>query len=570
MLTYFVSWTYITIVCLAWGNLSINWLAKRLSIRVADIGLPFICLTGISVVATLSFYLSVFFPLNWKIHVLIVLPALFHYFYPVNRNRIKFQLQNAFLGLSVRGYSLLSACLILILLISSHEIIHPDTLAYHAQAIQWMEKFRAVPGLANLQRELGFQSSWFALQAVFTPFGDLVNFFVIPGCILSWYILFVVKKIDTCCLYRETGNSIKSGIEWGWVFLLLYTIGSWTQLRLTAASASPDFAVTLFILSAVYIFCQTDRDPENSTFYFLICSMLSGSVLAIKLSAISIILLPFFVVTYCFYHRRYRIGSWISLIVLVSIIPLLIRNFVASGYILYPSVTPDLFNTDWKMRSSELQSFGHYITAYARYPLRFIDADRMVNIPLFEWIPLWWKHLKFPDQLLLLIILTAAFANLFIPALRKSKMVRSQWLILIVSFSGSLLWFIKAPDPRFGTGFLIVLAYGLIWPIRNIDIMLNKSSIAFFYKGMVWSLTLLIATYSVYRLAIFFKPTEIVYPSGIRKVNYKEYNRGNLKTFIITDTTGCGITPVPCLADSSVKLIPRGQLITDGFKSAGK
>jgi hypothetical protein len=45
---------------------------------------------------------------------------------------------------------------------------HFDTYLYHMSSIQWIEQYRAVPGLANVQERLGFNSSIFVLSAGFS------------------------------------------------------------------------------------------------------------------------------------------------------------------------------------------------------------------------------------------------------------------------------------------------------------------------------------------------------------------------------------------------------------------
>jgi hypothetical protein len=53
---------------------------------------------------------------------------------------------------------LFSTCLLLILVMSTWTIVHPDTLGYHAQTIQWIEKYKAIPGLVHLHVRFGYQA----------------------------------------------------------------------------------------------------------------------------------------------------------------------------------------------------------------------------------------------------------------------------------------------------------------------------------------------------------------------------------------------------------------------------
>lgn len=50
---------------------------------------------------------------------------------------------------------------------TSQTITYYDTGLYHFQAIRWLSRFGAVPGLALIHSRFGFTSSWFALAAPF-------------------------------------------------------------------------------------------------------------------------------------------------------------------------------------------------------------------------------------------------------------------------------------------------------------------------------------------------------------------------------------------------------------------
>ncbi|MBP3277537.1 MAG: hypothetical protein J6M44_01135, partial [Butyrivibrio sp.] len=51
---------------------------------------------------------------------------------------------------------------------ASHGIMHYDSDLYHAQAIRWIEEYGIVKGLGNLHVRLAYNSSAFALSALFS------------------------------------------------------------------------------------------------------------------------------------------------------------------------------------------------------------------------------------------------------------------------------------------------------------------------------------------------------------------------------------------------------------------
>ena len=74
---------------------------------------------------------------------------------------------------------------------SSWTVIHPDTLGYHAQTIQWIEKYKAVPGLAHLHVRFGYQWLWFVDSALFGfSFTGKEGITLLNSTVLFWFFIF--------------------------------------------------------------------------------------------------------------------------------------------------------------------------------------------------------------------------------------------------------------------------------------------------------------------------------------------------------------------------------------------
>lgn len=561
-------WFYISFICFVWGNIMYEAI-KKIIADIPETAFSITCLAGLSIVGVIAFYLSLFIPLNWIANCVIIFPVLIYCLFKKNRNTIKLQILSTFKSFSPLGYSLLLVCILMTLIISASKIIHPDTLAYHAQLIQWFQAYKAVPGIVNLKLEFGFQSLFFATQAIFKAVNENGNYFSLGGCVVCWYFIFIIKKIDAIFLNPTYLNYRIQNSQWGWLLLLTYTLFSFTQVRLTIASASPDFIVTLLLLVIAYLFFKNKSEGKNKIFYLLLVSFFSCIAFTTKLSSACILLLPIGITIYFFYNRNFKIATCIGVLSTLIIIPFLVRNIVSSGYLLYPSSFPDFFNADWKLKISNLYQFQNYITSYARYPVTFAQAQKNIQISFVEWIPIWWKHIAIIDCMLLCGILLLLLLNIIFLKSFVKKLKEKFYLYIFLIFSaGSIVWFIKAPDPRFGTGFLIPLLYLLyLSQERKINLWINKIN-PLIYKGVTCCMILLIMSYSVYRIMYFLNKSEIIYPAGIEKVKYKKIDYNNINVYLITDTaTGCGITPVPCITDTSQKIIMRGSSITNGFKS---
>jgi hypothetical protein len=275
--------------------------------------------------------------------------------------------------------------------------------------------------------------------------------------------------------------------------------------------------------------------------------------------------LPMVIMINLWRHHSYKAFLMLAVFVALVIAPLLIRNVIASGYLLYPSSVPDWFNPDWKYSLENLHRFQHYITSYARYPTEAVNGQESTNIFSLQWVPAWWKHLGFADQSLLCSIVALLVANLiFLKSFYRQQTNRARIVFTIV-LAGCLLWFFKAPDPRFGTGFLLTLSAALYLPFFR-ETRFDKA-IGIINRALSWLVILLVSGYTVYRLVAFFAPSEIIYPAGIDRVDYTELNDKAIKIYLVNDSAGCGLTPVPCISDSSLQFVPRGPSVIDGFKA---
>jgi hypothetical protein len=567
MIINLLFWCYITLICLVWGNLFIQVLLKKIMSIPGETELGVVCLAGLAIIGCIAFYFSIFFALDWRAHLLILVPAILYCLSSENRKCLKDQFNRCFRNLSPKSYFFLGSCILMLLLLSSHKIIHPDTLAYHTQSIQWFQKYGVVPGLVHLKLELGFQSIWFAIQALFNPFPDTINLTSSGGCIVCWFLIFIIRKMETVSpglisFSLKTGNS-----GWGWILLLIYSLISWTQIRLTAASESPDFIVTLLILSAFYSFYQAGSDRGDKNYYFLLATLFSCTAITGKLSSISISFIPAIICIYFLFRGRYKSLLIFAFFSFAIIIPLLVRNLIVSGYILYPSAYADIFNPDWKLDFSRLHNFQDYITAYARFPIDSTESGKSIALPFSKWIPTWWDHLAIADKVLLSTVFLAGIINMvFLKLFLKTLKRKAYSAIFIVAVSGSLLWFFKAPDPRFGSGFLISLLYILYLPLKGIRVFLIQRIKPILYSVMVWSLGLGVMAYSVYRIQRHFYFKELVIPAGIGKVDYIQINDNKITINLVTDSTGCGLTPVPCIAGDRQYFMPRGKQVSEGFR----
>jgi len=553
MLIALFMWIYITGVCFTWGIIICRLLiSRKLFFPIELPHFSLICLTGMAVAGTIALYVSIFLPLNLYTHLFILLPALLCWLITPLRSKMFFQFRKAF-SFSGLPLAIFGMAIMMVLVISTYKIIHPDTLSYHVQSIIWFETFKAVPGTVHIDLELAFQSLWFATNALFHwNFNTPGYAFYLNGAVLSWFFLFICGSI------RVNGQANAKTATL--LVVLIFTLISWTQVRLTAASASPDFIVSLYILGAGFIFLEGKKDKYYTHWMVIIFSM---AAISIKLSAFTMALLPLMLVISWIKKKKFMLASRSIFFCLLFLIPILARNSIASGYPFYPSGFLNIMNVEWKLSMPALEAFQQYIMNYARIPVDGNAVTTSVDVHS-NWIPAWWNYLATADKLLLSLIFLLAIANLGYLHKSRKILASEEIMLLATSITGSILWFVLAPDPRFGTGFLMLLASLLAHILvkhKQLGSVISKRALIV----VCWIILSGITGYTLYRFNRFFEPDQVFYPKGVELGDYKMVNCQNVTLYVPLLDSICGSIPAPCMVDSCNRVIPIGDVTTDGF-----
>ena len=554
------SWIYISLVCLIWGN----WILKSLfGIQNIDvIEFPVICFIGMSVFGIITFYLSLLVPLfpviKWGLQLLAMVPLMRGSI----RNEILSQLKRCFRHFTMMGFIFLAVSTAMVLVVCSAPVIHPDTLNYHVFSTQIFDLFGALPGIANLKPELGFQSMWFAALAFFHfSFSESILIFPLNGCVMIWVVIFLISGASGI---KKTLNSPGTLTRQIWyLVLILFALLSWTQIRLTASSLSPDFIAAITILLAFYFFSgiRSLQERENSD---LIAVFLSAVAVSIKLSAIPVLLITGVIAGFYLARRKFVMVIQVGLLLTLLLTPIVIRNIISTGYPVYPSTFADFFNTDWKIEKTNVLNFQKYITAYARYPVLRSDSVPAYEKSWIDWLPLWWNHLYMVDRALMIVVISGILLNVFF--LRKIRFAYSRRLYsgLFIAMIGTGFWFVNAPDPRFGTGFLLPFVYFLYFPFVVYWTAKKAEFIKKAQNAAMKIATFLMLIYIGYRAVYFFHPRQLFFPEGIKQVSNAQSDcDAKIKKMVLTNTV-----PLPPLTDSCMFFRFRGTSIKQGFMPA--
>jgi hypothetical protein len=266
--------------------------------------------------------------------------------------------------------------------------------------------------------------------------------------------------------------------------------------------------------------------------------------------------------------KKIRTLLFCKLICIVILIPFVARNIISSGYAAFPSTFPDVANVDWKLGKEKNTLMRKYILAYARTnsQAKIENIENSNSMKIREWLPIWWKNQSAADKSILIVMVFSALL-LFIRTRKAFESDQRTKMALVTALAGITFWFIQAPDPRFGFGFIIILpaiVSGLYTPV-------SEKSFGDIRKKALLIITLITTVvtgiYIVYRVINFFSPSQLLLPMGIKQVNYKTVKCNKVNINIPETVYDCGNINVPCAYDSCKTFVPRGEKITDGFRT---
>lgn len=564
MLQLLIHTILISVTCIIWGIpvfifLKKNenegyWLEKGLSF------FPFLFFSGLLIISLISSWLILFIPLTSN-YFLIFSITLFIFLRFRFKNDIN-EIGKILKGLNIRlsGLTLfITLAIILLLLLGTSKPVNPDTQLYHLQIIRWTNEYGVVPGMANIYPRLGLGSNWFNLISLFhiESFSHQ-NFTFLNTSTTIWFLLWLTGKYQ---YYVSSPQSKINKIFALFCFLLTtYFFFDWQLFRDTANSTSYDFIVTI-----IFIFCLSyitenilrKESLEKPSLYFIFISL---SVISFKLSGVFIFVLILF---YIINVKSTKFLFKTLALSIVLLIPILIKNYITTGYVLYPSLI-SVANPDWQMPATLARHFKEYIinsNRYYNHQLGFIDTFEKNH---FNWIIFWFNGILFKHKLLLGLSLTSLLLIFFDP-LKSIITTRFKELIFVIwiMIAG---WFFMAPDPRFAFGFLLFAAF------LPLSLWLGEKLSEKFYNVFFLILSIGILAYGYSKSNYLIKkPSHFIYPV---ENDTPPFLTLNIQGILVNEpekinnnwNNRCFFTPLPCICEKNPYLRPRGNKLSNGFK----
>jgi len=331
-----------------------------------------------------------------------------------------------------------------------------DAGLYRLGIINYAAEYRAIPGLANLHSRFGFNSALGPLAAFMgNGFWEDNGFRIVTGFVFLLLLTEVGLRI-LAPRKRTPGDFL---IVLGWAFaawVVLDDSGRWM------ASPSQDLMALVTALVA-FVFLVDFVNPSSRQPWFasaaLITAATSASIRPLSwLLVVSLLLTIYLASIWLKPRERIGLGAHLYLlptlgVVFVLGVVMMIRDAIISGWLLFPFTAFPL-PLDWRTVNPKGDSLG--ITWWGRAPGSSIDQAQAQG-----WFGPWLDSFVFGREMRFFAL--AIIASLLpILWLAGRRAWRQSWpaisLSLFPALVTSVVWFITAPDIRFGWAGLFALA----------------------------------------------------------------------------------------------------------------
>ncbi len=405
-----------------------------------------------------------------------------------------------------------------------------DYYLYYLPTLNWLNRFPALPGLANFQSRLGFNSNWHLIQASLrfdTNWPTVLN--------LSLWLVMVMGALQT---WGDSNASKFKKLIFCFFPLPVYIIYKYLNVP------SPDFPVMVVTFLIIMLSWEIVERKSKAVITLYILAFIG---IGIKASAVALLAFPVGLTFYL--NQKSRILNF-TLLGFLLLGPFLIRNFIISGYWVYPLPITGFIKPDWQVPASILLEETAYVKASGKIPAGY--TLQSAELGLLEWFPVWIKYQK-ATHLILLLSAVSMSIILFIRALKETK----YYFILFPYLLALGFWFLTAPNPRFAYGLLFTALFGILAHLGERLIKSDGKTLSLFTGGAVaLALVAFVAT------AVKVKPLQV----DLSELNFKKITSGNIVFYEASKNGLCGSGCFPCTNYLTPNLELRGKDLEKGFR----
>lgn len=560
MYTTLICFLFTSYIFFIFGNKTIYIFNKKELINYSFFDFYFI---GLCTVGCLFNFWSLFLPTNFIVTVILLFVSLI---VTIKNKKYYSSIFKSYLDYLIKNKSISFLFLLVTIIVLLFAVILPrnyDSYLYHINAIQWIEKFRVVPGLANLHNRFGLNSSLFVLCAGFS-FSELYNqtFFIINSLTYLFFFYWLIKEIF-----------IRKGAAGFFLLLFLYFF---TQQYGSDISSPGTDLLPNVLVSYILINLLTEKDVLFKKYLMFI--IITLFCLTLKLTIFPIVTIGLIAIHHKFKNVIISIKQ-LSFFCVIILTPWFIRNIILTGYIIYPFEGIDLFHFDWQVSHESLIDINKWICSWGRVP--FKDCNIVLQMPFKIWFRIWWQNALFKNQIFYILSLFSPLFIIVYYLIYKKENNNIFYFSIVVGILGVLFWFFTSPDIRFCFAFVLILA---LFPIFIFENIIDRIKI-FFNPLLIISLfyILFLISQDSYKLfcedyhsikkisKYIYLPNDIYFVKFKRNVKFNShliYSKNNVKYEIYEPEiirTQC-YDKFPCTWLFNYNLKLRGKDLQEGFK----
>ncbi len=467
---------------------------------------------------------------------------------------------------------------------TSHGLMHYDTDLYHAQSIRWIEEYGAVRGLGNLHLRLGYNSAAFALSALYsfhflgTSMHAMAGYFAL---LLAWQCVGLVD------IARRKHPVLSDFVR---VISVYYLFTIFDEM----VSPASDYFMTTMVLYIIIVWLDLYVEHERSFLPHALLSLCALYAATIKLSAAPVVLLAIYPIYRLITKRKKGAVKPVLYFIVFGIMivfPFLARNFVLTGWLIYPMTGIDFFSPVWKVPVQKAMSDAHEIISYGR---GYTDPSGYYA-SISQWFPEWAGQLSGFNKLMLVldvislpiflgciiyyVIVNANNKNknedkendrgkIFHISHRKSVNLADFLFLEAVTFACLLYWLLSSPLIRYGCIYLWLPPAVLIG--RFVILFYNRLNLSKneWCSRLVMGLLVLFVAYKSIMLIVDdaprFRPVYLLVQQEYNTYELDRKTIDGIDFYYPTEGDRTGYDPFPS-APSLDGFELLGDMLSDGF-----
>lgn len=547
MLTVLFNWVYIFLTAFCLGQGFAYAVEKKFNYQIKKT--DSILVAGLIIATVYSQIFSIFYKVELLANIfmlavcILIMIAL--------RKRIGQLIVTGFKECHVSRKAVILVLIVLWSYFTSRGYLAYDSDLYHGQSIRWIEEYGVVKGLGNLHIRFAYNSSVFALSALYSMkflLGQSLH--TVNG---FFTLVLSITVLDIADTWKRKKLLLSGYARAAAVYYLVVICDE-------VVSPSSDYAamcMIFFIIIKWLDLLESKEENDAVAPYALLCAC-GVYALTLKLTAGLILILVIKPAITMIREKRFKEIALYLTMGIITALPWLVRTVIISGWLLYPFPQLDLFSVDWKISAQKAATDAAEIKAWGR---GLYDAA-LEGMPITQWFPGWFTTLSASGKLMILadIVSSAILIFSFFYTIIKKKWQRLDYLLVSATVLFSYMyWQLSAPSLRYGYAYVLLLA---VLTFGGIILELKKDKIIYF-------LVLLYGGYKICMLIFYIYEVRLI-PNYLWQKDYETYDvqayeiDGEIFYYpVYGDRVGYDYFPA---APEKVELEFRGDGIKDGFR----